>query len=659
MKKWIFGFCLSIAVFLKAQQNEYVDFKKIEANIEFLVDSSKVKGKLIYQFEILKDIDSVFIDAQSILFSDIKLTELMAYTDVEFVSVKYKKNKSKLVVYNNFKADSSYELRLNYLANPRKALYLLKRNDYLNIWTQGQGKYTSHWLPSFDDMNEKVEFDLSIIFNEDYTVLANGKLDSISGSGDFKNWHYNMKKPMSSYLVALAIGKYDKKTETSKSGIPLEYYYYPEDSLKVEPTYRYTKQIFDFLEDEIEFNYPWQNYKQVPVHDFLYSGMENTTLTIFSDTFVVDSIGFNDRNYVNVNAHELAHQWFGDLVTVTSGVHHWLQEGFATYYALLAEKEIFGQDYFDFKLYNSAKDLGRQDVSGSGTSLLNPKSSSLTFYQRGAWVLYALRHKVGDKVFKSAVKNYLEKHQFANVETSDFISEVEAIYGQSLSKFVDNWIVVKDFPFNNAIALLKSQSNFIQEYIMVDCEANSSKCEDYLTYYLSDEAKIKVISQRPDLVSNKTFKESKKVRQAISQYVTTIPKELKGNYETLLDDASYLTIESALYNLWINFPTARARYLAKTKSVYGFLEKNVRLLWLVLNLNTPEYQSDKKEEILNELKSYTNPDNNFQLRINAFNFLDLIGACDANCRANLEQAKTHHNWRMVKFAKDMLKKQDK
>ena len=137
-----------------------------------------------------------------------------------------------------------------------------------------------------------------------------------------------MQQPMSSYLVALAIGKYHKRAETSKSGIPLELYYYPEDSLKFEPTYRYTKQIFGFLETEIGVPYPWQNYKQVPVKDFLYAGMENTGTTIFADSFVIDSIAFIDKNYVNVNAHELAHQWFGNLVTETSGTHHWLQEGF-------------------------------------------------------------------------------------------------------------------------------------------------------------------------------------------------------------------------------------------------------------------------------------------------------------------------------------------
>lgn len=658
MKKLILGFWLLALGVLQAQQTDYVDFISVDAEIVIPKDSTRIWGKVDFDFKVLKSNDSVFIDARNM---DVSMLVLWNSTldEGRYMQVKYNNNKNKIIIYDKFKAGINYKLHFEYEVKPTKAIYFTRKKSIWNIWTQGQGKYTSHWLPSIDDVNEKMVFNLMVSANENYKIISNGNLKRQYEWDGFIASYFEMDKPMSSYLVALAIGKYDKKTETSKSGIPLEYYYYPEDSLKVEPTYRYTKQMFDFLEKEIGFNYPWQNYKQVPVHDFLYSGMENTSLTIFSDAFVVDSVGFNDRNYVNVNAHELAHQWFGNLVTATSGEHHWLQEGFATYYALLAEKEVFGKDYFDFKLYNSAQDLGRQDVAGSGTSLLNPKSSSLTFYQRGAWVLYALRHKVGDVVFKKAVKTYLEKHQFANVETQDFIYEVETLYGESLTQFVDTWIVAKAFPFNDAVALLKSNSIFIQEYIMVDCEANSSKCESYLKYYVSDEAKAKVISQRPDLVSNQTFNESLKVRQAISQYVTTIPTQLKTNYETLLNDESYVTIESALYNLWLNFPTARSRYLAKTRDINGFLDKNVRLLWLVLNLNTPEFQTDKKEHILNELKSYTNPENNFQLRINAFNYLDLIGACDADCITNLEHAKTHHNWRMVKFAKEMLQKQNK
>jgi aminopeptidase N len=573
-------------------------------------------------------------------------------------AVEFKNDGKKLIIYTNFKKGQNHKLSFLFDNAPKKAMYFLGwENEGRNqIWTQGQGKYTSNWLPSLDDVKDKIEFDLRFLVPKDYQVASNGKLKSKSDSIGHILWEYNMQKPMSSYLVALTVGKYNKKTETSKSGIPLEFYYYPEDSLKVEPTYRYSKRMFDYLEEEIGFPYPWQNYKQVPVHDFLYAGMENTSLTIFSDAFVVDSIGFNDKNYVNVNAHELAHQWFGNLVTAASGEHHWLQEGFATYYALLAERDIFGEDHYYFKLYESVIELGRQDLSGKGTSLLNPKSSSLTFYQRGAWVLNVLREKVGDVVFRQAVKNYLEKHQFATAKTADFISEVERLYGKSLSAFVNLWIKQKAFPYDKAFEVLKRQSTFINEFSMVDCEAKSSKCADYLKYYVSDEAKVKVISQVPELVTPALFNSSLKVRQAIALHVTKIPKELKTDYETLLDDKSYITIEKALYNLWVNFPLERSKYLSKTRDVIGFSDKNVRLLWLVLNLNTPYYEADNKQELYNELVNYTNEKYNADLRINAFQYLDMINSCNSDCKTNLESAKSHHNWRLVKFAKQLSEK---
>ncbi|WP_426430046.1 M1 family metallopeptidase [Winogradskyella sp. HB-48] len=650
MKRILIVFLLFISVFSYAQQTDYVDFLKCEALIHFKPDSSKVYAEGKYILKILKDVDSVFLDAK-----DFKFNMMLPYY-WENNAFRYSHDGSKIWMIGDFKKDNSYDFWFEYQATPKKALYFVKRNNESQIWTQGQGKYTSNWLPSIDDVNDKIEFDLYVTSDENFEVIANGKLTDKQYYDSTITWYYNMQKPMSSYLVALVIGKYNKKTETSKSGIPLEYYYYPEDSLKVEPTYRYSKQIFDFLEEEIGFAYPWQNYKQVPVHDFLYAGMENTSCTIFSDAFVVDSIGFNDKNYVNVNAHELAHQWFGDLVTATSGEHHWMQEGFATYYALLAERDIFGDNHYYFKLYESSVDLGRQDLAGEGTSLLDPKSSSLTFYQRGAWVLHALRSLVGDDVFKKAVKSYLEKHQFTTVETSDFIQEVERFYGKSLEQFVNVWIKQEDFPVDAAFGLLQNESTFINEYLMVDCQAKTSKCEEYLKYYVSDEAKVKVISQMPELVTNDTFKHGFKVRQAISQYVRQIPKEIKENYETLLDDKSYITIENALYNLWTSFPEDRAKYLSKTRNVVGFNDKNVRLLWIALNLNTPFYQADNKQGLFEELVSYTYERYNADLRMNAFNYLKLMNACNDACKSNLEEAKSHHNWRMVKFAKDMLEK---
>ena len=626
-----------------AQQTQYVDFKKADVNVSVNIEKKSVSGLVTYYFDVLQMVDSVFVDAKNMGFSDVSL---------DGNEVEYRYDSEKLWIKRKFKPSKNKELSISFESSPTKALYFVEKGEESQVWTQGQGKYTSNWLPSFDDVNEKIEFDISVIADSSFSVISNGNLLEKTDKKGYNLWRFNMDNPMPSYLVALVVGKFNKQTLYSESGIPIELYYYPEDSLKVEPTYRYTKQMFDFLEKEIGYKYPWQVYKQVPVHDFLYAGMENTSCTIFSDAFVVDEAGFNDRNYVNVNAHELAHQWFGDLVTAKSGEHHWLQEGFATYYALLAEQDVFGENYYFWRLYEYAQELQMQDKMGQGTSLLNPQSSSLTFYKRGCWVLHALREKVGATIFKQAVEIYLEKHAFGNVETTDFISEVEVLYGKSLSEFANLWIKNKDFPFEEAQRLLL-KSPFIQEYEMVDCEAANSKCNYYLDSYVSDEAKIKIIQQKPELINSKTFNNSVKVRKAIAQVLSTIPKQLKTDYESLLRDASYITVETALYNLWSNFPEERQVYLNQVEAT-SLKNQATRILWLVLALSTPDFNQGKKPEYYEELVSFTSKDYNYEVRMSAFEYLLMLNACNETCEINLEEAKNHHNWRMSKFAKEQM-----
>ncbi|WP_299547624.1 M1 family metallopeptidase [Seonamhaeicola sp.] len=652
----IFFFFIAFSGF--SQQTDCVDFKTAHADLSIKPNSSEVGGHVVYTFEVLKDIDSIYLNANNFLHVEGLLNE----------TIFHDYDKKYFVVKHEFKKGETHQLDIGFVTQPKKAFYFIGwdegEGDFENfnhqkkqVWTQGQGKYTSNWLPSIDDMNDKIEFDLSITFDSDYKVIANGKLTNKQINESTITWHYDMQKPMSSYLVALAIGKYDKKVEYSKSGIPLEMYYYPEDSLKFEPTYRYTKRMFDFLEEEIGVPYPWQNYKQVPVKDFLYAGMENTGTTIFSDSYVIDSIGFADKNCVNVNAHELAHQWFGNLVTETSGTHHWLQEGFATYYALLAEKDIFGEDYYYWRLYEYARELLEQNRAGQSTSLLDPKSSSTTFYKRGAWVLHVLREKVGNKAFKEAVKRYLLKHQLKNVETNDFISEVEKAGVKDLDAFTENWLNTQTFMYDKALESLK-RSVFIQEYIMADCEAQTAKCQEYLSSWISDEAKSKVVFQSPELINKQAFKNPLKVRQAIAQSLTDIPSELKADYESLLNDKSYRTIESALFSLWRNFPEDREKYLTQTKDVVGFNDKNVRILWLTLALITEDFEVENKKAYFDELIGYTGSEYGFEVRQNAFQYLNQIQACNKTCEDNLKQATTHHNWRFKKFAKALLETQE-
>lgn len=668
MKPYPSVFFFFIVMLSFSQQVDFVDFKKAKVLYVFnqIETNNSIYNSYSIQFNILKNTDSIYLDAVNMTFKNVALNG---------VSTSYKNDKNKLIIYNNFKASNTYNLDFIFFTSPKKAMYSVGwDNDAPNqVWTQGQGKYTSNWLPSIDDMNDKIEFDMSYVAPKNYEVIANGKLISKRESPSYNLWEYDMQQPMSSYLVAVVLGKYHKKVAYSKSGIPLEMYYYPEDSLKFEPTYRYTKQMFDFFEEAIGVPYPWQNYKQVPVHDFLYAGMENTSLTIFADTYVTDSIGFVDKNYVNVNAHELAHQWFGDLVTETSGTHHWLHEGFATYYALLAEKEIFGNDYYYWRLYEYAQQLLEQDKAGGSTSLLDPKSSSLTFYQKGALVLHILREQIGDKAFKKAVKQYLVKHKYQNVETDNFLFEVEKASGQDLRQFKEKWLqsntIDKEFIYqslskNETILFLITQEE--NPYLTYRKDDDNELIPSSLTmqlpegYYPLKNAVIKELLNKPeyptynDLLSEAFQSKNIKVRQAIAQNLTKIPLEFKADYESFLNDKSYQTIESALYNLWINFPEDRQKYLEKTKSIIGFADKNVRLLWLTLHLVTPNFQAENKQEIYNELVHYTSENYGFEIRLKAFTYLNSLNACNDICKSNLKQAATHHNWRLQKFAKQLL-----
>lgn len=664
MKQIILVGFLFFRVVLNGQQAEYVDFKTASVDVRFGDLSKKeVEGAVSYQVDILKETDSIYIDAKNF--------DTISYILDDSISGELYTGKH-LIIKHPFKSGGCHKIDVVWKTKPKKALYFIdwdiansgsssdfkkdvKKGVNQQIWSQGQGKYTSNWLPSLDDTNDKIEFDLTITFKKGFEVITNGKLIEKTVVGDEVIWHYDMQQPMSSYLVALAIGKYYKKEKESKSRIPLELYYYPEDSLKAEPTYRYTKRMFDFFEEEIGVRYPWQNYKQIPVKDFLYAGMENTSTTIFSDAFVIDSIAFIDKNYVNVNAHELAHQWFGDLVTAKSSEHHWLQEGFATYYALLAERKIFGDTYYYWRLYEYAQELLDQDRMGQSTALLDPKSSSTTFYKKGAWVLHLLREEVGDKAFKKAVRRYLEKHQFKNVETVDFITEVEQASHKKLDKFVSIWLEDATFYYDKVLESLK-KSVFIQEYLMVDCEAYTSKCKGYLASGISDEAKIKIVSQMPNRLQAEDFINSVKVRQAIAKNLTKMPEALKSNYELLLLDKSYLTIEIALYQLWVKFPKDRVKYLNKTKGITGFNDNNVRILWLALALITERFEPENNALYFQELTNYTSPGYGFEIRQKAFQYLNEIQACNEVCQDNLQQATKHHNWRFSKFAKAMLAK---
>ncbi|TDS13640.1 aminopeptidase N [Maribacter caenipelagi] len=655
MKKIVLAFVLSFCFYSYGQHQDKVDFIKAKLYLSPVPKEKTIKGGVIYRFNVLKNVDSVFLDAKNMDFLKVELDG----KKVDFTT------KEKTISINHkFKKGESHKLILEYIAKPKQTVYFIGWDDDVEgneqIWTQGQGKYTSHWLPSFDDMEEKIEFELRIEADKKYQVIANGNL-LLKTDNDEEDaiWLFDMKKPMSSYLLAFAIGNYDKQVLKSNSGVDIENYYYPGDSLKVEPTYRYTKRIFDFLENEIGVAYPWQNYKQVPVHDFLYAGMENTSATFFSDAFVIDSTSFIDRNYVNINAHELAHQWFGNLVTEKNSEDHWLHEGFATYYAYVAEKEIFSDDYFYWKLFDTAKVLNDISEKGEGESLLNPKASSLTFYEKGAWALAMLKDEIGEEKFKTGIKNYLIKYQFRNVTVAEFIAVIEEASGQNLKNFKAIWLESDVFPIDVAKNyLIKNSSSLRMYYDLKHYSRTFSTIEILKDPKLTTELKLELLQQKGDSIaldlSPLITNDDIRIRQFAAQKMNKIPEGLKEFAEPLLLDDSYITNELMLYNLWSSFDYDRTVFLEKTKDIVGLPNKNVRLLWLTLALFTPDYNPTESVYYHSELVGYTSPIYNPEVRQTAFQYLSEIKVLNDDVFMNLIKATNHHSWQFRNYARQLF-----
>ena len=646
-------------------QTDHFDFKNITAHITIMPEKALVEGRVNYEFEVLQQQDTLFIDGRNMNFSEVYLNE----DPVEFFN-----DKKGIYILSNFLPGLRNSLRLDYSTKPQSGIYFINwefpeiNEARKQVWTQGQGKYTSNWLPSFDDMREKAVFDLSFSFPAEYELVSNGLLISNEKTNDSTRlWKFDMEKPMSSYLVAVAAGKFDANDITSSSGDAINLYYLPQDSSKAEPTYRYTKEIFDLLEKEIGIPYPWQTYNQIPVQDFLYAGMENTGTTIFSNSLVTDSIGFKDRNYVNVNAHELAHQWFGNLVTEASGKHHWLHEGFATYYALLAEKQVFGDDYYYWKLYETAEELKRLSDSGKGESLLDPGASSLIFYQKGAWALHILREKIGDEVFRKGVRNYLELYSYKNVTTDNFLAEMEAVSGLDLTQFKKDWLEQSAFKAFQALESLK-KSGFITDYLKIAAlretglDQKHEILEKALDFPVNDYIGQEVVHQLAGLESQNATSLYRKafetnnvfVRQAIAMTMQKIPPGLQKDFESLLQDESYLTIEAALFKLWEQLPEKRSEYLEQTRNLDGFYNKNIRMLWLTLNLVTPEFEADLTEDYYQELAGYTATWRPFQVRENAFSYLFQLGSFNDASLQSLIKGTKHHTWTFRKYCQQLL-----
>ncbi len=413
-------------------QDRDIELSHMNAALTIKPFDTLVNGKVVFTFKALREtIDSIVFSVPELRITEIKINDLAA---------SFKVQGSNVVIQPPVKQvwQSTNTIRFEYSVKPTDGLYFVGWNDpkqlkRKQIWAQRP----DHWLPYTAGI---ITVDMAITVDEKYKVFNNGVRDKVTQNADHtQTWFYRMNHPHPFFSTCLVIGDYDFVSLKTKRGLPLEQWYYPDWKDHVEPTYRYMPEMFDYYESEFGLNYPWELYREAPVIDYMYGAMETTTSTVFGDYLMVDARGFKGRNYVNVNAHELAHQWFGNYISHLKGKDVWITESFATYWAKKFEQHIFGEDYYQDvrnKEILDALDASTHDNFAVGHS----SGGRNRWYPKGSLVLDMLRTVLGDSSFKAGIRLYLESHPYQLAETNDFLTAIRKASGQSLEWFFDEWI---------------------------------------------------------------------------------------------------------------------------------------------------------------------------------------------------------------------------
>lgn len=341
------------------------------------------------------------------------------------------------------------KLTIKYSAEPKKGLYFRTAGmgyKDTHLFTQGEDTEARHWYPSYDYPNEKFTSEVICHVPKAMTVLSNGKLLSEKDEpNDFKAVHWLQDKPHVNYLISLVAGNL-AKIEDKYKDIPLAFYTPASQIGTAEGSFKETKEMMEYFEKEIGVPYPWDKYYQVCVNDFMWGGMENTSVTTLTDSTLFAPESENIQSSQGLVAHELAHQWFGDFVTTKDWSHIWLNEGFATYYEKLFRNHKNGRDGFLYELYKSARPWVNLNSTQDSTPIVFREYDTplelfgYRIYPKGSWVLHMLRSELGEETYRKAVKNYLVRHAFGNVTTPDLAQAFEEASGRSLDQFFDQWV---------------------------------------------------------------------------------------------------------------------------------------------------------------------------------------------------------------------------
>ena len=310
-------------------------------------------------------------------------------------------------------------------------------------------------FPTWDQPNQKTPSELIVTVPRGWTVVANGSLKAHTRTATADTWDWNSPHPKSTYLIAFAAGplsEHHTVLQTSyNANLPVDSYVQPRLANLNALCFGDTKDIVGFFQQTIGIKFPWAKYDQTTAERFTYGGMENASATIQTDRALHLPVQNAESPCDGLVAHELAHQWWGDDVTMSDWSNTWINEGYATYFQELWSEKHFGEPAFEYERYfaqqayfDETKSYFRPIVDYVYNDPLDLFDAS--GYPRPGEVLHMLRYMYGDARFFKALHDYLSEYQYKNADTHQFFAAIEKSLGTDLGWFENEWFYRAAYP---------------------------------------------------------------------------------------------------------------------------------------------------------------------------------------------------------------------
>ena len=411
---------------------------------------------------------TLVLDAKAM---DIKEIALMKGTTKVKLSYTYDSLQLHIDLDKTYTAKESYTIYIKYIARPNeykglgseairdaKGMYFINplgtdKDKPTQIWTQGETEASSVWIPTIDQTNQKTTQEFYLTVPSKYVSLSNGILVKQTDlKNGFREDVWKMDLPHSPYLFFIGIGDYAVIKDNYK-GKEVSYYIEKAYEKVARKIYGNTPQMIAFFESKLGVAYPWSKYAQISGRDYVSGAMENTTATLHSDAVQQDARELVDgNNWESTIAHELFHQWFGDLVTAESWSNITVNESFADYSQTLWFEHSQGKDAGAFENFTGLRNY-LSSPSDAEKNLVRffykdkEDVFDLVSYQKGGRILNMLRHLVGDDAFFASLNKYLTDNQFSNGSAIKLKLAFEAVTGKDLNWFFNQWYFGSGHPY--------------------------------------------------------------------------------------------------------------------------------------------------------------------------------------------------------------------